>query len=83
MSAVVHHGGAGTTNASLRSGSPTIVTPIFFDQFDHAYLVSKLGVGVGFSKHFKDISKSDLAESITVYFKFDESVNDTFFIIAL
>ena len=46
--ATIHHGGAGTTAASLRSGRPTIITPIFFDQFDNAYLINKLGMGIGF-----------------------------------
>ncbi len=65
MAAVVHHGGAGTTNASMRSGVPTIITPIFMDQFDHAYLVEELGVGVGFSKQFQKISADKLAKAIT------------------
>ena len=64
MAAVVHHGGAGTTNASMRSGVPTIITPIFLDQFDHAYLVEELGVGVGFSKQFQKISADELAKAI-------------------
>ena len=64
-SAIVHHGGAGTTNASLRSGSPTIITPIFFDQFDHAHLVSQLEVGIGFTTQYQEISARDLADAIT------------------
>ena len=32
MSAVVHHGGAGTTAAALRAGVPSIILPFFFDQ---------------------------------------------------
>ena len=65
MTAAVHHGGAGTTNASMRSGVPTIITPVFLDQFDHAYLVEQLGVGVGFSKQFQKISADELAAAIT------------------
>merc|ERR1712118_249548 len=42
----VHHGGAGTTAASLRSGRPTIVTPVFGDQIQHSIWVEKLGAGV-------------------------------------
>lgn len=45
--ALVHHGGAGTLNASLRSGKPTVVLPIILDQFPHAELVNRRGVGVG------------------------------------
>ena len=32
MSAVVHHGGAGTTGAGLRAGVPSIITPFVADQ---------------------------------------------------
>ena len=32
MSAVVHHGGAGTTAAALRAGVPSVILPFFFDQ---------------------------------------------------
>jgi len=32
MSAIVHHGGAGTTGAALRSGVPSIIVPFFGDQ---------------------------------------------------
>ncbi|MNX93099.1 hypothetical protein D3C86_1252740 [compost metagenome] len=31
MSAVVHHGGAGTTAAGLRAGKPTVICPFFGD----------------------------------------------------
>lgn len=65
VSAAVHHGGAGTTNASLRAGVPTIITPVFLDQFDQAYLVEQLGVGIGFSKQFQRISTKELADAIS------------------
>lgn len=42
----VHHGGAGTTGASLRAGVPTIVKPFFGDQFFFGQRVEDLGVGV-------------------------------------
>jgi sterol 3beta-glucosyltransferase len=45
MAAIVHHGGAGTTGASLRAGIPTIVTPFLLDQFGWGKVVSNLGVG--------------------------------------
>jgi sterol 3beta-glucosyltransferase len=32
MRAIVHHGGAGTTGAALRSGRPSVVIPLGFDQ---------------------------------------------------
>lgn len=43
--AVVHHGGAGTTGASLRAGVPTLVVPFAVDQPFWGRRVAALGVG--------------------------------------
>src|SRR5262245_50468799 len=43
-SAIVLHGGIGTTGQALRSGRPMLVVPHGHDQFDNAYRVTKLGV---------------------------------------
>ncbi len=61
---IVHHGGAGTTNAALRSGTPSIITPVILDQFDHAYVLNKLGAGYGFSKNIQKITVEELSEAI-------------------
>ena len=45
MAAVVHHGGAGTTGASLRAGIPTIVVPFIADQYFWGRQVYAQGVG--------------------------------------
>ncbi len=45
MAAVVHHGGAGTTGASLASGKPTMIIPHFSDQPYWGRRVHELGVG--------------------------------------
>lgn len=45
MVAVVHHGGAGTTGASLRAGKPTAIIPFFGDQNFWGERVAALGVG--------------------------------------
>lgn len=42
---VVHHGGAGTTAAALRSGVPSVACPFFADQFSWARRAADLGVG--------------------------------------
>merc|ERR1712032_1370389 len=60
----VHHGGSGTTAAALRAGKPTVITPVFLDQFDHAEMVSRLGVGVG-TRQLQKVSVSVLAAAIT------------------
>ena len=45
VSAVIHHGGAGTTAAGLRAGVPSIVIPFFADQPFWGRCVEELGVG--------------------------------------
>ena len=46
IDAAVHHGGAGTTGASLRAGVPTVIHPFFGDQWFFSTRVQDLGVGV-------------------------------------
>ena len=46
MAAVVHHGGAGSTAATLRASLPAVVIPAGFDQPFWAWRVRELGVGV-------------------------------------
>ncbi|MGV9303913.1 glycosyltransferase [Nonomuraea sp. NPDC003727] len=45
MAAVVHHGGAGTTAASLTAGVPTVVCPFFADQHFWGARVAALRAG--------------------------------------
>jgi len=45
MAAVVHHGGAGTTGASLRAGKPTIICPFVGDQSFWGRRVADLAAG--------------------------------------
>ena len=45
VTAVVHHGGAGTTAAGIRAGVPSIVIPFHGDQPFWAKRVAELGVG--------------------------------------
>ena len=61
---IVHHGGSGTTQVTLRSGVPSIITPVFVDQFDHSYVINKLQIGIGFNQSLKHISAKDLASAI-------------------
>ncbi|AFY57474.1 glycosyl transferase, UDP-glucuronosyltransferase [Rivularia sp. PCC 7116] len=63
VSAVVHHGGAGTIAAGLRAGKPTIVCPFLVDQFYWGERVYALGVG---SKPIsqKKLTVDKLAEAI-------------------
>ena len=45
VSALVHHGGAGTTVSALRAGIPQVIVPHFADQGFWARTVERLGVG--------------------------------------
>ena len=44
-SAVVHHGGAGTTHQGLRCGRPTLVCPVFGDQPFWGKRIAAIGAG--------------------------------------
>jgi sterol 3beta-glucosyltransferase len=45
MSAVVHHGGAGTTAEGLRAGVPSIIVPFVLDQSFWGARIQALGLG--------------------------------------
>jgi UDP:flavonoid glycosyltransferase YjiC (YdhE family) len=45
LSALVHHGGAGTTAAGLRAGAPALITPLAIDQFFWGERIAALGAG--------------------------------------
>ena len=64
MTCVIHHGGAGTTNAALRAGVPSIITPVLFDQYDQSHVINELGVGKGFPVHFHKIKAESLGKAI-------------------
>ena len=64
VAAAVHHGGAGTTAASLQAGVPTVVVPFFADQPFWGARVAGLGVGPR-PVPSKRLSKQRLARAIT------------------
>lgn len=45
VAALTHHGGIGTTAQALRAGTPQLVLPFAFDQFDNARRIRRLGIG--------------------------------------
>lgn len=63
VKAAIHHGGAGTTSASLHAGIPTITMPLAIDQFFWGERIQKLGVG--FSIPQRDLNAEHLAHAIT------------------
>jgi vancomycin aglycone glucosyltransferase len=46
VTAIVHHGGAGTTTMAARAGAPQVVVPHRYDQHYFAQRIDHLGVGV-------------------------------------
>ncbi|MFG0291059.1 MAG: nucleotide disphospho-sugar-binding domain-containing protein [Rhodopirellula sp. JB044] len=44
--AIIHHGGIGTTSRAIHAGTPQLIRPMAFDQFDNAARVERLGFGV-------------------------------------
>ncbi|KAE9404059.1 UDP-Glycosyltransferase/glycogen phosphorylase [Gymnopus androsaceus JB14] len=61
IDAALHHGGAGTTGASLRAGIPTLIKPWFGDQFFWASRIQKLGAGLKVSS----LRVNELADALT------------------
>ncbi|KAF2853476.1 glycosyltransferase family 1 protein [Plenodomus tracheiphilus IPT5] len=63
VSAVVHHGGAGTTAAGIASGRPTVVVPFFGDQAFWGAMVSRAGAGPD-PMPYKELTAEKLAAAI-------------------
>jgi UDP:flavonoid glycosyltransferase YjiC (YdhE family) len=63
MAAVIHHGGAGTTAAALRSGVPSLGCPFFGDQPYWASRAHSLGVGPK-PLPFRQLTVSALADRL-------------------
>ena len=64
VSAVVHHGGAGTTAIGLKCGKPTMIVPFFGDQPFWGAMVAKAGAGASEPVPYKNLSYEALAEGI-------------------
>lgn len=62
-SAIVHHGGAGTTGAAVRSGNPSLVVPLGFDQQFWGGRLSGLGVSPSPIKR-RDLTAPALAAAL-------------------
>ncbi len=58
----IHHGGAGTTSASLHAGIPTITMPLAIDQFFWGERIQKLGVGLSIPQ--RKLNAQNLAQGI-------------------
>ena len=58
----IHHGGAGTTSASLHAGIPTIALPLAIDQFFWGERIQKLGAGLSIPQ--RKLNAQNLAQAI-------------------
>jgi hypothetical protein len=65
VSAVVHHGGAGTTAAGIRAGKSTVIVPFFGDQPFWGQMIARAQVGP-WPVPYKELTAEKLAESITI-----------------
>ncbi|KAG9500430.1 hypothetical protein J7337_008908 [Fusarium musae] len=63
VSAVVHHGGAGTTAAGIAAGRPTVIVPFFGDQPFWGQMMARAGAGP-VSVPYKELTAEILADSI-------------------
>lgn len=63
VSAVVHHGGAGTTAAGIAAGRPTVVVPFFGDQPFWGQMIARAGAGPT-PIPFKEMTSETLRASI-------------------
>jgi UDP:flavonoid glycosyltransferase YjiC (YdhE family) len=63
VSAVVHHGGAGTTAAGIAAGRPTVVVPFFGDQPFWGAMTAKAGAGP-LPIPYKELTAEKLADAI-------------------
>lgn len=63
VSAVVHHGGAGTTAAGILAGNPTIVVPFFGDQPFWGAMIARAGAGP-VPVPYKELAADTLASAI-------------------
>jgi sterol 3beta-glucosyltransferase len=63
VSAVCHHGGAGTSAAGFRAGVPSIIVPFSNDQFAWAHRSYDLNIGVK-PIYMKNLTADTLADAI-------------------
>ena len=68
VSAVVHHGGAGTTAIGIATGKPTVVVPFFGDQAFWGGMIYRAGAGPE-PIPYKKMTEESLVESITTALK--------------
>jgi UDP:flavonoid glycosyltransferase YjiC (YdhE family) len=64
VTAIIHHGGSGTTHSASRAGKPQMVVPLLLDQFYWGERIRELGAGPPGVK-MPGVSKKYLARRVT------------------
>ncbi|KAI9786378.1 MAG: hypothetical protein M1816_008039 [Peltula sp. TS41687] len=75
VSAVIHHGGAGTTAIGLKCGKPTMVVPFFGDQPFWGAMIAKAGAGYHEPVPYKALTVERLIEGIQEILSPEAQVN--------
>jgi sterol 3beta-glucosyltransferase len=63
-SAIVHHGGYGTTHACLAAARPMVIYPFHTDQFLWAGRIGELGAGPGYTARIHELNERRLAADL-------------------
>jgi UDP:flavonoid glycosyltransferase YjiC (YdhE family) len=63
VTAIVHHGGVGTTHSAARAGRPQMIVPLFLDQWYWGNQTKNLNLGPGYI-NIKKMSEKALFEKI-------------------
>jgi UDP:flavonoid glycosyltransferase YjiC (YdhE family) len=59
---VITHGGNNTTTEALHFGKPTVLLPLFWDQYDNAQRLDELGLGIRLPAY--EFTEAQLHEAI-------------------
>ncbi|CAK0837573.1 unnamed protein product [Prorocentrum cordatum] len=60
----LHHGGIGTLHASLEAGLPTLITPVFADQWDSGAMLVRSGLGAATEKTLRKVTAEELGDKL-------------------
>jgi len=63
VATIVHHGGIGTVAEACKAGTPQIIVPSAYDQFDNGVIVRDLGVGQPIA--MQSLTRSRLLEKLS------------------
>jgi len=77
VSAVIHHGGAGSTSTALKYGKPTVIVPFIGDNYLWGAIVARAGAGAHAPIPYMKLTTEALAEAIRECLRPEAIVNAT------